>query len=102
MTMLTVSKERPKQSSKEISNESWNAEERENVLPSRTCSAFVACGMGGRRDQFMATAHLDEERTNDNGQKDEGEQRGREGDEDELANKIEVRMTPSEERPRLF
>ena len=58
----------------------------------------------------MATAQTDEERTNGNGQKDEGEQRGRveeeEDDEEqrspeeELAHKIEeVRMTSTEERP---
>ena len=60
----------------------------------------------------MATAQTDEGRTNENGQKDEGEHRGRgekEDDEEqrsleeELANKIEeVRMKPTEERPRLI
>ena len=59
----------------------------------------------------MARAHVDEGYTNYNGQKDEGEQRGRGEEEDdeeqhspeeELANMIEEeRMTPTEERPRL-
>ena len=58
----------------------------------------------------MATARIDEERPNVNGQKDEGEQRGRGEDDEEqcsleedLTNMIEeVSMTLTEERPRLI